>query len=140
MWLQLYFIIEEIITLLLYIFSIMVTTQWNFCCLFLSFLILQRTKKSCNETSVMNIWCVNENVRSANKKRMPTLKRKHDDLRRTASAPGRKKLAFKPISRKTAEIEVSFSSFHCFRLLKWGPFDKTFRILGVCGTFIWKND
>ena len=70
----------------------------------------------------MNMWFVNENVRSVNKKRMPTLKRKHDDLRRTASAPGRKKLALKPISRKTAEIEVSFSSFHCFRLLKWGLF------------------
>ena len=87
------------------------------------------------------MWCVNENVRSVNeKKRMPTLKRKHDDLRRTASSLGQKKLAFKPISRKTAETEVSFNSFHCFRLLKWGAFDKIFRILGVCGTFIWGND
>ena len=87
------------------------------------------------------MWCgVNENVRSANEKRMPTLKRKHDDLRWTASAPGQKKLAFKSISRKTAETEVSFNSFHCFRLLKWGAFDKICRILGVCGTFIWEND
>ena len=87
------------------------------------------------------MWCgVNENVRSANEKRMPTLKRKHDDLRWTASAPGQKKLTFKPISRKTAETEVSFNSFHCFRLLKWGAFDKICRILGVCGTFIWEND
>ena len=86
-----YNIPEEVITLLLYIFFIMVTTQWNFYCLFLGFLILQITKKSCNETSVMNMWFVNENVRSVNEKRMPTLKRKHDDLRRTASAPGQKR-------------------------------------------------
>ena len=64
------------------------------------------------------MWCVNENVRSVNEKRMPTLKRKHDDLRRTASAPGQKKLTFEPISRKTAETKVYFNSLHCFRLLK----------------------
>ena len=29
----------------------------------------------------MNKWFVNENVRSVNEKRMPTLKRKHDGLR-----------------------------------------------------------
>ena len=52
------------------------------------------------------MWCVNENMRSVNEKRMPTLKRKHDNLCRTASAPGQKKLAFKPISRKTAEIDI----------------------------------
>ena len=61
--------------------------------------------------------CINENVTNVNEKRMPSLKRKHDDLRRTASAPGQKKLAFKPISRETAETEVSFNWFHCFRLL-----------------------
>ena len=131
---------EEVIILLLYIFSIMVTTQWNFYCLILSFLIPQRTKKSCNEASVMNMWFVNENLRSVNEKRMPTLKRKHDGLCRTVSTPGLKKLAFKPSSRKTAETEASFNSFHCFRLLKWGVFDKIFWILGQCGTFIWGND
>ena len=31
-------------------------------------------KKSCNEASAMNMWCVNENVRSVNEKRMPTWK------------------------------------------------------------------
>ena len=36
----------------------------------------------------MNMWCVNEKVRSVNEKKMPTLKRKHDDLRQTASVPG----------------------------------------------------
>ena len=36
----------------------------------------------------MNMWFVNENVRSVNEKRMPTLNRKHDDLRRTASLRG----------------------------------------------------
>ena len=46
---------------------------------------------------------------------MPALNRKHDDLHRTASVPGQKKLAFEPISRKTAETEVSFNSFHCFQ-------------------------
>ena len=81
----------------------------------------------------MNMWFVNENVRSVNEKRMPTLNSKHDDLRRTASVRGQKKLAFKPISRKTVETEVSFNLFHCFRLLKWGAFDKIFKILGVCG-------
>ena len=83
------------------------------------------------------MWFVNENVRSVNKKRMPTLNGKHADLRWTTSCPGQKKPAFKPISRKTAETEVSFNSFHCFRLLKWGAYDNIFRILGVCGTFIW---
>ena len=66
----------------------------------------------------MNMWFVNENVRSVNEKRMPTLNSKHDDLRRTASVRGQKKLTFKLISRKTVETEVSFNLFHCFRLLK----------------------
>ena len=70
-------------------------------------------------------------MRNLNEKRMPTLKRKHHDLRLTASAPGQKKLASKPISRKTAKAEVSFNSFHYFRLLKGRAFDKIFRILGV---------
>ena len=90
-----------------------------------------KNKNSRNQTSVMKVWCVNENVRNVNEKRMPTLKRKHDDLRLTASAPGQKKLASKPISRKAAKTEVSFNSFHYFRLLKWRAFDKIFRILGV---------
>ena len=131
---------EEVITLLLYIFSIMGTTQWNFYCLFLGFLILQRTKKSCNEASVMNMWFVNENVRSVNEKWMPALKRKHDDLRWTVSSPGQKKLTFKHISRKTAETKIPFNSFLCIRLRKRGVFDKIFRIPVVCGTSIWRND
>ena len=93
---------EEVIRLLLNIFSIMATAQWNFYCLFLSFLILQGTRKSCSNTSVINMWCVNENVRIVNEKRTPTLKRKHDDLHGTGSAPGQKKFALKPICRKTA--------------------------------------
>ena len=55
-----------------------------------------KNKNSRNQTSVMKVWCVNENVRNENEKRMPTLKRKHDDLRLTASASGQKKLASKP--------------------------------------------
>ena len=42
---------------------------------------------------------------------MPTWKRTLNDLRRTASAPGQKKLAFKAILRKTAEIEVFLIRF-----------------------------
>ena len=38
----------------------------------------------------MNMWLVNENVGSVNQKRMPTLKRKHDDMRQTASAQGKR--------------------------------------------------
>ena len=52
------------------------------------------------------MWCVNENMRSVNEKRMPTLKRKHDNLCRTACAPGQKKLAFKHTCRKTAEADI----------------------------------
>ena len=40
-----------------------------------------KNKKSRDQTSVMKVWCVNENVRNLNEKRMPTLKRKHHDLR-----------------------------------------------------------
>ena len=36
-------------------------------------------------------------MRSVNEKRMPTLKRKHDDLCQTASAPGEKKLENSPV-------------------------------------------
>ena len=42
------------------------------------------------------MWFVNENAISVNEKTMATFKRKHHDLRRTASAPGQKKLGFKP--------------------------------------------
>ena len=138
---QLFFIIQQKKSLRCYYIFFLLWWQHNeiFIVYFLSFLILQRTK-SCNETSVMSMWCVNKNVRSVNEKRMPTLKRKHDDLRWTASAPGQKKLVFKPPSKKTAETKASFNSFHCFRLLKWGAFHKIFRILGLCGTFIWEND
>ena len=33
----------------------------------------------------MNMWCVNENVRNVNERRMSTFNRKHYDLRQTAS-------------------------------------------------------
>ena len=79
---------------------------------------------------------VNENVRNVNETRMPSLKRKYDDLCQTASTSGQEKLAFKHISKMTAETEVFFNSFHCFKLLKCGAFDKIFRIFGVCGAFI----
>ena len=86
------------------------------------------------------MWFVNENMRSVNVKRIPALNRKHDDLGWIAFAPGQKMLTFKPISRKTVETEVSSNSFYCFKLVKWETFDKIFRILGVCGTFIWGSD
>ena len=58
----------------------------------------------------MNLWFVNENVRSVNKKRMPTLKRKHADLRWTASCPGQKKLAFKERQLKQRFLLIRFTA------------------------------
>ena len=76
---------EEVITLL---FLLWWQHNGIFIVYFWVFLFCKERKKSCNETSVMNMWFVNENVWSVNEKRMPTLERKHDNLRWTASAPG----------------------------------------------------